>query len=87
MMGLFAALTFLRHSFALLRLRSTGFSQRTALPAKDAFSIKSECVSVEVAINIASTLGSEIISSLDFKAAPYCTASSLAEPLSMSETA
>ena len=70
MMGLFAALTFLRHSFALLRLRSTGFSQRMALPANEAFSIKPACVSVEVAINIASIFESEIISSLDFTVAP-----------------
>ena len=44
-------------------LRSTGFSQNTALPARTAFSIKSACVSVGVQITTASMSASAMIAS------------------------
>ena len=53
------------------RLRSTGFSHSTALPARVAASIKSEWVSVEVAISTASISGSAMISSVLRATAPY----------------
>ena len=52
-----------RHALARSKLKSTGFSHITALPACVAASIKSECVSVEVAIKTALMASSAMISS------------------------
>src|ERR1700722_3363835 len=64
------ALATFRHACARARLRSTGFSHNTALPALVAASIKSEWVLVELAINTAPIEGSSIIASLLRDSAP-----------------
>ena len=58
-------------------LRSTGFSQNTALPARTAHSIRSAWVSVGVQMTIASMSGAAMMASTELMVAP-CAAG---EPL------
>ncbi len=69
------------HARALARLRSTGFSHRTAFPALVAASIRSEWVLVEVAMRTASIEASAMIASLLRVSAPYSAASFAAASL------
>ena len=78
---------FSRHRFARAKLKSTGFSQRIAFPAIEAFSIKSECVSVELAIKIASIELSSKIASTDLGLTLYNFAKFLAFSSTLSATA
>ena len=70
--------TTLRQLNILSTDNDTGFSQRMALPAFDAASIRSACVPVGVAIRIASTSFDAMISSTLAVFAPTVAARSLA---------
>ena len=58
--------------------RSTGFSQKTALPARAPASIRSECMSVGVPTRMASIPASAMISSMLATRAPVSSASACA---------
>lgn len=68
------------------RLRSTGFSQNTALPCRTARSIRSAWVSVLVQISTASMAGSARMASICATRAPVLAASSAAARASTSAT-
>lgn len=56
----------------LSRSRSSGFSQRTALPALAAFRARSACVALGVTMMTASTAGSARISSTEEAILGWC---------------